>query len=534
MNIKREKVYLQKKLHMQSEINTAILKLIKRAEKYSMSELVDTFVDVGSLFTLLMVPDHQILYGRRGTGKTHVLNYLCSELKKDKCFPIYIDMRMIGSTGGIYSDPTIPFSERATRLLVDVIGYIHDRILEIANEGIDENIHMGTLGPLLEDLNIAISEIRISGEVVKETSTMSGCENEDSLSFGIGKSPSLNLLSTEKDINKKEQKVVNSGIENHRIHFPSIREMFEQILKVIHPYQLWIIFDEWAEIPLDLQPFLGDLMRRCLFPLRGLTVKIGAIEHRTNLKIQKSTAEYIGIETGADTASVNLDEFMVFDNNEYLSLDFFRNLLFKHINPNLNEDRKYRFVEDLITDAFTQTNAFEELVRASEGVPRDAINILVNAATKAMGNKISIKNIRDASRIWYNRDKEKAISSSPEAVALLRWIVDEVIGKRNARAFLLRTDVENTLIDYLYDSRIIHIIKESISGRDTPGVRYNAYSIDYGCFVDLINTSKAPRGLFQVEIDGGDGESYVNVPHNDYRAIRRAILNLDEFFSSQI
>ena len=58
---------------MSLEINTAILKLKKRAEKYSMDQLVDTFVDIGSLFTLLLNTDHQILYGRRGTGKTHVL-----------------------------------------------------------------------------------------------------------------------------------------------------------------------------------------------------------------------------------------------------------------------------------------------------------------------------------------------------------------------------------------------------------------------------------------------------------------------------
>lgn len=83
-----------------------------------------------------------------------------------------------------------------------------------------------------------------------------------------------------------------------------------------------------------------------------------------------------------------------------------------------------------------------------------------------------------------------------EAIKLLRWIIDEVIGKRNARAFLLRTDIENNLIDYLYDARVIHVIKQSVSSQDTPGIRYNVYSIDYGCYVDLINTSRAPQGLF--------------------------------------
>ncbi|MCS2922105.1 DUF3486 family protein [Bacteroides fragilis] len=197
------------------------------------------------------------------------------------------------------------------------------------------------------------------------------------------------------------------------------------------------MLDEWAEIPIDLQPFLGDLLRRCLFPIYGITIKIGAIEHRSNFKIQKGISEYVGIETGADMTSINLDEFMVFDNNEYLSIDFFKNLLFKHINSLLPENIRYKYSDELINATFTQTNAFEEFVRASEGVPRDAINILIQAATKASSANISIKNVRDAARIWYNRDKEKSVSSSPEAIRLLRWIIDEVIGRRNARAFFI-------------------------------------------------------------------------------------------------
>ena len=115
---------------------------------------------------------------------------------------------------------------------------------------------------------------------------------------------------------------------------------------------------------------------------------------------------------------------------------------------------------------------------------------------------------------------------------LLRWIIDEVIGNRNARAFLLRTDFESPLIEYLYDARVIHIIKQSIAGKDDPGVRYNVYSVDYGCYVDLINTSKAPKGLFEIETESG--LEFVNVPQNDYRAIRRAVLDLDEFEKSTL
>ncbi len=518
---------------MNKEINTAILKLRKRAEKYSKEQLVNTFVDVGPLFTLLTNPDHQILYGRRGTGKTHVLSYLSSRKKEEGHCSINVDLRTIGSTGGLYSDSTIPIAERATRLLVDTLSVIHDQILDFVIDN-DSEIDLSQIGPILDRLADSITEVQILGpveqEAIKESENESSHElkigiSPESLSFGLNKKDSLK--------NKMLERKNISGIEKHRVHFPSIQNEFAEIVKIIQPYEIWVILDEWAEIPFELQPFLGDLLRRTLFPTYGISVKIGAIEHRSNFRFSKSTSEYLGIEVGADMTSLNLDEYMVFDNNEYLALDFFKNLIFRHINPLLDEKSQFECANDFVTSAFTQTSVFDEFVRSSEGVPRDAINILVHASMKAGAAKLAMNHIRGASRVWYNRDKEKSVSANPIAIQLLRWIIDEVIDKRNARAFLLRTDIESSLINYLYDARVIHVIKQSISGKDTPGIRYNVYSIDFGCYVDLINTSRAPKGLFKAE--NNDGVlTYVSVPQNDYRAIRRAILDLDKFKESTV
>lgn len=516
---------------MNKEINTSILKLRKRAEKYSSEQLIETFVDVGPLFTMLTNPDHQILYGRRGTGKTHVLSFLTSQKKKEGQCCINIDLRTIGSTGGIYSDESIPLSERATRLLVDTLSNIHDQILDYSLEYSDK-IDLSRIGPVLDNLADSITEVQILGPVEKEDIKESENAKNNASQVSLSPHPSFIMSNNESSTDRIQSRTKLNGIEKHRVHFPSIQNDFARIIKLITPNEIWIVLDEWAEIPLELQPFLGDLIRRTLFPTYGITVKIGAIEHRSNFRISKSTAEYIGLEIGADVTSLNLDEYMVFDNNEYLALDFFKNLIFKHLLPLLPDTIKLKYVDDFVNSTFTQTTAFEEFVRASEGVPRDAINILVQAAMKASSNKISITQIRSASRIWYNRDKEKAVSANPKALNLLRWIIDEVIGNRNARAFLLRTDIDSPLIEYLYDARVIHIIKQSIAGKDDPGVRYNVYSVDYGCYVDLINTSKAPKGLFEVETD--NGLEFVSVPQNDYRAIRRAILDLSEFEKSTL
>ena len=50
-------------------------------------------------------------------------------------------------------------------------------------------------------------------------------------------------------------------------------------------------------------------------------------------------------------------------------------------------------------------------------------------------------------------------------------------------------------IDQLYDARLLHVLKKGIASKDEPGRRYDVFKIDYGCYVDLITTTRAPLGL---------------------------------------
>lgn len=116
---------------------------------------------------------------------------------------------------------------------------------------------------------------------------------------------------------------------------------------------------------------------------------------------------------------------------------------------------------------------------------------------------------------------------------MLQWIIDEVIAHRRARAFLLKGGTRDSLIDSLFDSRVLHLMKRNISAQDEPGVRYDAFTkIDYGCYVDLLTTAREPQGLLPAgESETDDHSRYVEVPPDDYRAIRRAILDLSAFYA---
>lgn len=449
-----------------STINTAFLHLRKRAESADPEILVETFVDVGPLSALLSSHDHQILYGRRGTGKTHALIYLSESVAKKGDLPIYLDMRNTGSTGGIASDTSIPLTERATRLLADTLSAIHEALLNYSIEN-DDSINLGEIGPLLDQLADGITEVAVIGSYEVENIHNVSSETRDKMSMGItldttGAKGELGASAEITQSGRAQTKVVQSGEPRHRVHFGSIGTTLRKILKSIKPRRIWLILDEWSAVPIELQPYLADLIRRSIFPVQGITTKIGAVEHRSQFKLQGDRGDYIGIELGADASvDLNLDDFMVFDNDADRATKFFHDLIFRHYRSveDVDPEKGPQTPSELISQAFTQHNTFEEFVRAAEGVPRDAIYILATAAQKATSKSISMHHVRAAARTWYQRNKESAVSANPKARALLHWIIDEVIGHRRARAFLLNSKLRHPLIDTLFDARVLHVLK---------------------------------------------------------------------------
>lgn len=514
---------------MSEQINKLFIKFAKRAEKHDRQTLLHSFVDVGPLFTTLAVPDNQIIYGRRGTGKTHALVYLSEDVRSRGDISVYVDLRNIGSTGGIYSDNNIDVSERATRLLMDTLAAVHEELLNVSVED-SRGLNLSMIGPVLDELAQAITEVVVKGsiehELVERHEEKSA--QKDGSQVVVSGNPGF-CINDEQNTEKQESndsRLRQQGIMVHRVHFGRVGTIFEKLCKCLEGKRLWVMLDEWSAIPIELQPYLADLLRRSIFPVSLVTVKIGAIEKRSKFQIAHAGGDYIGIELGADaSADLNMDDLMVFDNDERKAVRFFRKLIYLHASSIAKQEQiVIPSEENFFNEAFTQDNVFLELVRAAEGIPRDAFYILSLSAQRDVNDTISMDTIRKCSKTWYQRDKEAAVSANQKALQLLHWIIDKVIAYRRARAFLLGRNVSHELIDTLFDARVLHLLKKNISAHDQPGARYDVYKIDYGCYVDLLSTARSPKGLLEVSEN-----KYVEVPTDDYRAIRRAILDVDEF-----
>jgi cold shock CspA family protein len=162
---------------VQYSINTAFVGISRRAESVDRKTLVQTFVDLGPLIPVLSSKDHQVVYGRRGTGKTHALLYVTEQLKTGNAVPVYIDLRNMGSSGGIYADTQLPLTQRATRLLLDVLGAVHESLVEHA---VSTDLDLATLGPILDRVAASITELEVVGEVHRESKRGTRSDHEES------------------------------------------------------------------------------------------------------------------------------------------------------------------------------------------------------------------------------------------------------------------------------------------------------------------------------------------------------------------
>ncbi len=414
---------------------------------------------------------------------------------------------------------------------MDTLSAAHGELLDAVLDDYFA-LNLAEVGPTLDQLAEAVTEVKVHGPVREEqTSEAQGKASSGSemkLAFGAsGIDASAGAKSSTEALAKEAYKITREGDVEHRVHFGRVGAALRKLTDVLKGKRIWLLLDEWSVIPLELQPYLADLLRRAVFPANLISVKIGAIERRSQFQLRLVGSEYLGIELGGDaSADLNMDDFMVFDNDEDKSLAFFKSLIYRHVktlaeleNADIPDD-----AAELVRIAFTQENVFREFVRAAEGIPRDAFYILSLAAQKDYGASISMDTIRKCSKTWYQRDKETAVSANALALDLLHWIIDRVIAHRKARAFLLRRGVSHDLIDNLFDARVLHLLKCNISAHDQPGVRYDVYKVDYGCYVDLLSTARSPQGLLNLDQGG-----FADVPPDDYRAIRRAILDLVDF-----
>ena len=163
-------------------------------------------------------------------------------------------------------------------------------------------------------------------------------------------------------------------------------------------------------------------------------------------------------------------------------------MLYRHINSELPQGYldahsirsgpEFRF-------ALFPLDAFQELVRASEGVPRDLIFIFTKsffAAQRKQAEKIEKDFVLQEARQWFEQDKYQNLDGGLRRG--LDALIKHVILKGRSRTFLVRSeDEKHALLQRLLDARVLHLLRRGYVESDSTGDRYSVFNFDYGTYV---------------------------------------------------
>lgn len=472
-----------------SDFARAVISINKRAERQTDSnKLVDIFVQT-DLPLRCETTEHQIILGRRGTGKTHLLKYFQFQKQSTGDVVYYADCTKLGSgLPSVSPQPLVVASKYFASLLNDLGTALLDHTvrLELPDENVRERIWT-----------------RLSEGLVAHMT------------------PSDNEL---------------TSVFNYR----QISDTLEVLLEDLEIKRFYLVVDEWAQIPLAAQPYVAEFIKRGLLTVPTISVKIMAVNYQCRFSDQVN-GNSIGMQRSADfTDVIDIDQYLIFDENPSLVTEFFGQLLYNHLGAELDWDLALTKEQKIktIKQLFTQEPAFTELVRSAEGNCRDFICVFSKAYLEGYrqsgsSKAISIPHIRAAASSWYSSEKESNIRAEKDVRETITFLLDKVLKRYKSRTFLVESGrEEHPRLNRLLNERILHRLNTKYSHPDRPGLRYELFTLDYGAYVAYRGTVNEPNQqiLFSKEDLKSlpEDEKQGIVPFDDKRSIRRIVFDPDQ------
>jgi len=249
------------------ELMRAVSRILQRSERQQdPNKIINTFVDIGILPQLENL-NNQIIYGRRGTGKTHILKYLASQLREQGNVVIYIDARTLGSISQ-FSDPDVPFEIRCIALFRDILDEIYNGLLECIVEN-STNQADTALDNLDKLSRVAIEPIKKYTEEIVQTRTVNIGNKGKSIAGNVNTSENFGLeFEYKNNISSESEKVSFYRVsQEDKVIFPELYSLLNEVLEKTQ-VTLYIFGDE--------NPISDSLRYRVLSEAKGRCALCGA------------------------------------------------------------------------------------------------------------------------------------------------------------------------------------------------------------------------------------------------------------------
>lgn len=374
-----------------------------RAENINYENYLNLYSGIENIENIDNV-NNTVIYGRRGSGKTHLLKALNEKIiqnfQETRNFSVYIDLRRI--------IPLLSYDQENSEvdailtfkyLLQDVAHTLatNSALLTETNEfdPIAKAINSNKIKQLQELLGRIY--LQFDGKSFRKPASLQVHEEEVKSLGGsaqLSSSPELNASA-----NHQAGRKVDFKTDGY-ISILDVSNEVDNLMLAANLQRLTILLDEWSEISTTTQLHLAELIKKSFSSL-PVAVKIAAIPNRTNLGI-KTESKFIGLEDGGDISSYPLDLRYVFEVNKNQTRDFFNDLLYRHL-TGINAGAISRFLAEQkkgkegLINAFFANVALNEILVASAGIPRDFMNLFINSydryllASNSQSKKISVK-----------------------------------------------------------------------------------------------------------------------------------------------
>jgi len=426
------------------------------------------YVDIGGNIERISAPQHQIVFGRRGSGKSCLFVHFRNDSCPNEVLPIYIMADEL---------KRLTYPDVIIRLLVEVFESLPikknllERVLRRKNP-IEKSIYeLRQLLDMAEE-----SEVTDDRKTSTKTDFKGSVSAKKSMEVSAGGSRDETYGRTS---SFKERKL--DTLERHlRDYKNSLRQGLDQSEKD----KAYVFVDDFYLFPRESHPDILDYLHRLLRDT-NYYMKIGTVRHRTRLF--RNHPQTIGVELNQDVEGISLD----------LTLQDIQATQ-THLGRMLTSIAEKAGIDD-ITERYFNPDALQELTLISGGVPRDFLNIFIGAIEASIGGGsrkwLTPKYIyKGASSNTYNtKVKNLSEDASSDAESLKRLMNDLTIfclDEKKKTAFLISQDDaqnfpnEHELIQQLMDFKLIHVVEPDTSAASGRPGRYEAYTLDLSLFME--------------------------------------------------
>ncbi|MBI3529241.1 MAG: hypothetical protein HY067_14890 [Betaproteobacteria bacterium] len=425
------------------------------------------YVDLGGSLERIAAAQHQVIFGRRGSGKSCLLVHYLNTTADSRILPIYV-------LADEFKKLTYP--DILIRLLVEILESMP--------------VRWAVFKKLLRrpaPTRVAAEELRKLLDVADESEVIEDRQHRTADTAGVNVSAQgvgqAAIGSTTDQAQTRSSRFKERKIDTLERHLRDYKNAIISAVKTSRAERGCVLIDDFYLISREWQADVFDYIHRLLRD-SDVYLKVATIRHRTTLL--RNRPQTVGVELGQDVEEINLDRTLEdLEATEQYLLQMLRTM------------GERVGVTDLM--AYFNPDALQALTLASGGVPRDFLNIFVNAVEVGVPEErakwLTPRNIyKGAGRLAYQTKlKNLRDDAGLDAAGLDRVLVDLLtfcLKEKRKTAFLISQDEaqqhpgEHRLIQQLMDFKLIHVVEPDTSAASGRSGRYEAYTLDFSLFME--------------------------------------------------